>query len=538
MKNKFKFSRITFLAVVILGICFVLLTSCGAKYGQKTAYLEYSSKNSSGCGGSSNALSKADWMINYIEAEVDSTVNEYLIYINENVSEEEKNNINEAKEQIKLTGKYNDAPCSYVNASGQTVNTRSYLGNLEDLIDNYVTDNHRKAIADTDDVNKINNHYQVCLINSDIEVFKNYVSNIDKADKTSIDQYKNALNGTIGCFDTSSKKVAIEALNKVSEVKDVYLIGALFLIQVDERLAELEPIKFKASTVGEFFANFFDNIFIFPVAWLLYALSSLCGGYYVIGLLITTLIVRTIGWPIYAKTNDMSLKMSMMQPELQKVQEKYAGRNDPDSQRMMQMEQMQLYKKYKVGLGGCFAPLLQFPIFMAIYRAVSRIPYTRAIANSEFTLNWANELKANVFGINLFEDRTGGASGQLIGIIILVLLVVGTQILSQVLTQARQKKAQEKQQEDIPLYKRQSASQTQNSTQSTMKFMLWFMIIMMGSFVWTSKAGLGVYWLIGNLYSMAQMVINNLTSNKRLEKLQNKHGIYTVNTGKNNNKKS
>lgn len=524
MKNKFKFSRITFFIIVIVGACFVLLSSCGAKYGQKNAYLEYSSANSGGgCSGSSTALSKADWMIDYLEAEVETSVNAYLSAIDaQNITDEEKNN-------IKLTGKYNGNICSYVDANGDTVTTKSYLQNLEKLINSYVNDNHRKAIANSDEEDEIKKHYQVCLINEDIEVFKTYINNITVADKTTIDEYKTALNGTAGCFDSTSKKVASDALKKANEVNDVYLLGALFIIQVDDRLAELEPIKFKASTVGEFFANFFDNIFIFPVAWLLYALSSLCGGYYVIGLLITTLLVRTIGWPIYAKTNDMSLKMSMMQPELQKIQEKYAGRNDPDSQRMMQMEQMQLYKKYKVGLGGCFAPLLQFPIFMAIYRAVSRLPYTRSIANSQYTLNWANELKSNIFGINLFEDRTGGGTNQLVGIIVLVLLVVGTQILSQFLTQLRQKKNQEKQQEDIPLYKRQSVNQTQNSTQSTMKFMLWFMIIMMGSFVWTSKAGLGIYWLIGNLYSMAQMVINNMTSNKRLEKLQNKHGIYTVN---------
>ena len=160
---------------------------------------------------------------------------------------------------------------------------------------------------------------------------------------------------------------------------------------------------------------------------------------------------------------------------------------------------------------GCILPMfIQFPIFMAVYNAISRLPYTKAIAGSSvYTYNWANELDGSLFGVNLFEDRNGGGTNQLIGVIVLVLLVVGTQVLSQLLSQYKQKKAQEKRQEDIPAYRRQAYNQTQNQTASTMKFMLWFMIFMMGSFVWTSKAGLGVYWFIGNIYSVVQMFVNN-----------------------------
>lgn len=53
-----------------------------------------------------------------------------------------------------------------------------------------------------------------------------------------------------------------------------------------------------------------------------------------------------------------------------------------------------------------------------------------------------------------------------------------------------------------------------------MKFMMYGMMLMMGLFVFTSKAGLGVYWCIGNLYSMLQMEINSLTSKKRMEQIK------------------
>ena len=67
MKKKINFSRLTVFSILIIMICSILLTSCGSKYGKKNAYLEYSASNSSGCGGNTQILSKADWMKNYIK---------------------------------------------------------------------------------------------------------------------------------------------------------------------------------------------------------------------------------------------------------------------------------------------------------------------------------------------------------------------------------------------------------------------------------------------------------------------------------------
>lgn len=312
--------------------------------------------------------------------------------------------------------------------------------------------------------------------------------------------------------------------NKRAEELSVNDVACAFILKVDQRTStdSAEPLRFY--TGSEFFSHLFNNLLVFPIAWLMVFLSNIFGGYYIIGLLITTLLVRTIAWPIYAKTNDMSLKMQLMQPELNKIQEKYGNKQDERSKQMQQWEMAQLYKKYKVGLGGCLMPFLQFPIFMAIYRAVSKIPYTVAYnyEGSPYTLNWANELKSNFLGINLFQDRTAG-TGQLIGIIILMIIVVGTQFLSQWLSERRQKRNQQESQADIPAYRRQAYEQSKNSSQGSMKMMLYMMMLMMGLFVFTSKAGLGIYWCIGNLYSMLQTTINSKSSKKRMEKMKQKY---------------
>jgi YidC/Oxa1 family membrane protein insertase len=79
-------------------------------------------------------------------------------------------------------------------------------------------------------------------------------------------------------------------------------------------------------------ATFFDWILVIPVAFVMNFFSSLLGNNFAVGILFTTIVVRTIAWPIYAKSNDMSIKMNVAQPDMARVQQKYATRKDPQSQ--------------------------------------------------------------------------------------------------------------------------------------------------------------------------------------------------------------
>ncbi len=416
--------------------------------------------------------------------------------------------------------------------------------NTVDENGNPLADDVALVIKKENAVNLINNYiYEDAILTKDkyvymIEIVKNcdiplYTSLIEKATvATDTDASENSawvkaatfVKGCTSASNSEGNKLINQIEKSGGENLNVNDVVCAFTLRIQERLSELElaePIKFYGSNASEFFSNFFNNLFIFPIAWLIVNVAKIFGGLYVLGLLIVTLLVRTIAWPIYAKTNDMSLKMQLMQPELNAIQAKYANKTDERSKQMMQMETAHLYKKYKVGLGGCVMPFLQFPIFMAIYRAVSRIPYTVAYEGTSYTNNWANEVNPKFFGLSLFEDRTS-STGQFIGIIVLMLIVVGTQFLSQWLSERRQKKNKEESQADIPAYRRQAYEQQKNSSQSSMKMMLYMMMLMMGMFVFTSKAGLGFYWCIGNVYSIVQATINNKTNKNRMEKLKSK----------------
>ena len=258
-------------------------------------------------------------------------------------------------------------------------------------------------------------------------------------------------------------------------------------------------------------------ILSWPIGWIMHLIGSIFpSAQFAWGLLFTTIIVRTIAWPIYAKTNDMSLKMTVAQPEMTRIQAKYANRKDPQSQQRMQQEMMAVYKKYGINFLGCFAPLIQMPIFMAMYSVVRRI----AVAGGALSLT-----DTSFFGIeNCLNLGIMGAEGQvatpgsasfIIGIVLAV-LVGGTMLL---LNHFAQKK---------PSYAKNTHTHNNNQQadqmQSTMKIMNFFMVFMM-VFAALSNNGLALYWVFGNIYSIIQGFINRHLNEKKYYKMKKENTI-------------
>jgi YidC/Oxa1 family membrane protein insertase len=83
-------------------------------------------------------------------------------------------------------------------------------------------------------------------------------------------------------------------------------------------------------------------------------------------IILLTCCIRTVLWPLQARSNATMKKMSLLSPELKKLQEKF--KDDPARQNT---EMMKLYKEYGVNpLGGCLPMFLQIPIFFGFYRVL------------------------------------------------------------------------------------------------------------------------------------------------------------------------
>ena len=104
------------------------------------------------------------------------------------------------------------------------------------------------------------------------------------------------------------------------------------------------------------------NPFVTILAWLYSALNQDI----VLAIIVLTVIIRVLTWPLFAKQQESSRRMQQVQPQLKKLQEKY--KNDKEK---MSQAQMKLYRENKVNpVGGCFPMLIQFPILIGLYQAI------------------------------------------------------------------------------------------------------------------------------------------------------------------------
>ncbi|MEO0413898.1 MAG: membrane protein insertase YidC, partial [Verrucomicrobiota bacterium] len=85
---------------------------------------------------------------------------------------------------------------------------------------------------------------------------------------------------------------------------------------------------------------------------------------YGIAIIIITILIRLIIWPIYAKSARSMKRMSKLSPKMKEIQEKY--KEDPQE---MNKRTWALYKEYGVSpVGGCLPMFIQLPVFLAFYR--------------------------------------------------------------------------------------------------------------------------------------------------------------------------
>ena len=108
------------------------------------------------------------------------------------------------------------------------------------------------------------------------------------------------------------------------------------------------------------------DIILNPFVTILTWLYALLNQDIVLAIIVLTVIIRFLTYPLLAKQQESSRKMQQVQPQLKKLQEKY--KNDKEK---LSQAQMQLYRENKVNpVGGCFPLVIQFPILIGLYQAI------------------------------------------------------------------------------------------------------------------------------------------------------------------------
>ncbi|MCP3176182.1 membrane protein insertase YidC [Desulfuromonas sp. KJ2020] len=124
----------------------------------------------------------------------------------------------------------------------------------------------------------------------------------------------------------------------------------------------LESVNYRLSEIIDF--GIFDFI-ARPLLFVLNFFYSFVGNYGV-AIILLTVVIKIVFWPLTQKSYSSMKAMQTLQPEMQKIREKF--KNDKER---LNREIMELYKTKRVNpLGGCLPMLIQIPVFFALYKVL------------------------------------------------------------------------------------------------------------------------------------------------------------------------
>ncbi len=207
-------------------------------------------------------------------------------------------------------------------------------------------------------------------------------------------------------------------------------------------------------------------------------------------ILVLTILVKLVLFPLAYKSYSSSAKMRVIAPEVQKINEKY-----PKQEQAMQKQQaiMNLYKRAGINpMAGCLPMLLQFPILVAMFRF-----FPASIELRQQSFLWADDLSSYDSILDLpFNIPFYGAHISLFCLLMTVAQIFYTRITMK--------------------------QQPQNNAMPGMKFMMYFMPVMMLFILNSQSAALNYYYLISLCITFIQMfaIQKSINGEKVLKRLE------------------
>ena len=218
------------------------------------------------------------------------------------------------------------------------------------------------------------------------------------------------------------------------------------------------------------YETLWTSIFVKPLAWLILKIGYLLNNFG-LAIIIACLIVRGILMPVTKKTANQSELIKQAQPELEKLEKKYKGKDSQEDQTKKAQEMMMIYQKYKINpLSGCLLAFIQLPLLFAFLEAINRTP---AIFENNFL----------VFQMGT-TPWVGIAQNNNYWYIILIILIIGTTFFSF----------------------RKTMKDQSGPTASQMKYTIYIMLAMISIASLTLPTALGIYWITSSLFTILQNI--------------------------------
>jgi YidC/Oxa1 family membrane protein insertase len=213
----------------------------------------------------------------------------------------------------------------------------------------------------------------------------------------------------------------------------------------------------------------------------------------VIAIILFTILIRLLTYPLTIQQTRASKAMAELQPELKKLQDKY--KNDREK---LSQEQMKLYREYGVNpVGGCLPLIIQLPIWIGLYQAINHAlaatPLQLLDLAGRFMIPGLDRLVPlnNVWlGMDLTQAPTANPTYALV---FPVLVLITSYVQSKMMTPPSAPSEDGK--------PNQAAAMTQSMTT--------IMPLMMGMFSLSFSVGLSVYFIVSNIMGIVQYALTN-----------------------------
>jgi YidC/Oxa1 family membrane protein insertase len=263
--------------------------------------------------------------------------------------------------------------------------------------------------------------------------------------------------------------------------------------------------------VGDFF-----NTLLYPIklgeAWVMYGWHWLfdvvglpSGWAWALSIVGLTAVVRMLLIPLFVKQIHSSRKMQLIQPEMQKIQAKYKGKRDPETQKQQQAEIMDLYRRTGTNpFSSCLPILIQSPFFFALFQLLNNL---KAMAEGDPNHGpigpISRQVAASIESSTIFDSKLSdhflGAGVPLSTKILTAVLIV----LMSATTFTTQHQLMRK---NMP------AAALDNPFAKQQKVLLYLMPIFFAISGINFPIGVLLYWLTTNLWTMGQQfyVIRNM----------------------------
>lgn len=250
--------------------------------------------------------------------------------------------------------------------------------------------------------------------------------------------------------------------------------------------------------------SFFDQILVFPIINILVVIYEgllFLHIPYSLGfsIILLTVLLRFILYPITVSQLKASQKMQAMAPHLSRIKDKHKGNTQ-----VIQQETMRLYKEHGINpMAGCLPLLIQLPVFFAIYSVFTKII---SLAQDKVVLEINKIVYFDGFKLTSPWDPTffglslGKNPAQIIESVPFILLVpIITGFLQYVQSKMLIPKKDEK---DLQLQKEKKKEEDFSSV--FQKQSLYMFPVMIGFFSYTFPIGLSLYWNVFTLFGILQ----------------------------------